>query len=154
MSDKLWTPPAGLADVWLPPKVGKKGSATQSDWNKEMFVRLVEHGYNYSQAAERLGLTYKWWATTRKRDADFEAAVLEANATELVKWEYPDLTQMPFHEFVLAQLEEGVRGTDLAGAIKMYKEAQSAATAGAPLPEPAMLSLLCLGGLALVRRRR
>ena len=67
---------------------------------------------------------------------------------------YSDGFDMPFHEFVLGQLEAGVRGTDLAGAIKMYKEAQSAATAGAPLPEPATLSLLCLGGLALVRRRR
>jgi hypothetical protein len=86
--------------VWLPAHAGKKGSTEQSDWNKEMFVRLVEHGYNYSQAAERLGLTYKWWATTRKRDSDFETAVLEANALELTKWEYPDLTKMPFNEFV------------------------------------------------------
>ena len=100
MSKELWTPPSGLPDVWLPERPGKKGSALQSEWAKEQFVRLVEHGYNYSQAAERLGLTYKWWSTTRKRDSQFEAAVLAASATTFEKWEYPDLGGMPFNEFV------------------------------------------------------
>jgi hypothetical protein len=60
----------------------------------------VEHGYNYSQAALRLGLTYRWWSTTRKRDPEFERVVTEATATTFAKWEYPDITGMPFHEFV------------------------------------------------------
>lgn len=58
-NSELWVPPKGLPDVWLPPRPGKKGSQDQSDWAKEQFIRLVEHGYNYSQAAQRLGLTYK-----------------------------------------------------------------------------------------------
>ena len=95
----LWTPAKGEVDVWLPPRPGKKGSEVQSAWNKEQFVRLVEHGYNFSRAAARLGLTYKWWAITRKRDSGFEDAVLSANAEEMVKWEYPDLTGMTFREF-------------------------------------------------------
>jgi hypothetical protein len=100
MADKLWVPPAGLPDVWLPPRPGRKGSADQSEWAKESFLRLVEHGYNYTQAAERLGYTYKWWATTRKRDPEWEALVLSATETTLTKWEYPDISRMPFHEFV------------------------------------------------------
>ena len=99
MTEELWTPAKGEVDVWLPPRPGKKGSEVQSDWNKEQFVRLVEHGYNFSRAAARLGLTYKWWAITRKRDSGFEDAVLSANAEEMVKWEYPDLTGMTFREF-------------------------------------------------------
>jgi hypothetical protein len=97
---ELWTPPHGLPDVWLPKAPGKKGSQSRSQWNKEMFVRLVQHGYNYSQAAERLGLTYNWWSTTRKRDPEFEAAAVAASATTFQAWEYPDLSGMPFHEFV------------------------------------------------------
>ena len=100
MPKELWTPPSGLPDVWLPPQPGKKGSSQQSEWAKEQFLRLVEHGYNFSQAAERLGYTYKWWSTTRKRDPEFEKAVLHASETIFQKWEYPDITGMPFHEFV------------------------------------------------------
>ena len=91
--------PTGLPDVYIPKRPGKKGSATQSAWNKEMFVRLVQNGYNYTQATERLGLTYRWWAVTRKRDTDFEAAVLEANAPTFETWTYPDLSMMRFEEF-------------------------------------------------------
>lgn len=100
MTEKLWTPPSGLPDVWLPPRPGKKGTKEQSEWAKESFLRLVEHGYNFSQAAQRLGLTYKWWSTTRKRDPEFEAAVLGASETIFQKWEYPDISGMPFDEFV------------------------------------------------------
>ncbi len=91
--------PPGLQDVYLPKPPGKKGSSARAVWNKEMFVRLVENGWNYSQSAERLDLTYKWWSVTRKRDPDFEAMVLATQASGLEKWEYPDLTKMPFNEF-------------------------------------------------------
>ncbi len=99
---EIWLPgetPAGLPDVYLPKRPGKKGSPAQALWNKEMFIRLVQNGYNYSQAAERLGLTYRWWSTTRKRDNEFEALVLEASAPSFQKWEYPDYSQMRFYEF-------------------------------------------------------
>lgn len=96
---ELWTP-SGKPDVWLPPRPGKKGSQERSEWNKESFIRLVEHGYNFSEAARRIDLTYNWWSTTRKRDPEFEALVLAAQASGFVKHEIPDLSGMSFREFV------------------------------------------------------
>lgn len=100
MAEKLWTPGQDPGEIYLPKAPGKKGSQIRSAYNKEQFVRLVGAGLNYSQAAERLGLTYRWWSTTRKRDAEFEAAAVEASSTTFTAWEYPDITAMPFHEFV------------------------------------------------------
>ena len=91
--------PAGLAEVYLPKAPGKKGSQARSLWNKEMFIKLVQQGWNYTQAAARLDLTYKWVATTRKRDEEWWSLVTHVEANEMQKWEYPDLTRMPFAEF-------------------------------------------------------
>lgn len=92
--------PEQLGDIWLPKAPGKKGTQERADWAKEQFIYLVSMGLNYTQAAERLGLTYKWVTTTRSRDEAWWGLVKDAESTQLVKWEYPDITRMPFHEFV------------------------------------------------------
>lgn len=97
---KLWTPSEGLPEVWLPKAPGKKGSSERKEWAMESFLELLRHGYNFSQAAERVGYTYQWWAMTRKTEKDWEAAALGIVNSEFSKWEYPDLSGMPFSEFV------------------------------------------------------
>lgn len=91
--------PLGLEYVWLPKPPGKKGSREYAVWSRESFLELLKHGYNYSQAAERLGLTYRWWAQTRKRDPEFEAQALAITSGEVKQWEYPDLSGMDFATF-------------------------------------------------------
>lgn len=98
-----WNPekiPQGLADVYIPTTRAKKGSPERAAWGKEQFVRLISHGWNYSQAAERLGLSYRWVVATRNRDPEWWQIVQEAVKESNFKVEYPDLSAMSFHEFV------------------------------------------------------
>lgn len=98
---ELWTPGRGhaLPDVYIPKAPGSKGSRDRSEWAKEQFLVLLKHGYNFSQAAERLGLTYKWWAGMRKRDSDWEREALAIVSGEATLWSYPDLSTMKLAEF-------------------------------------------------------
>ena len=86
--------------MWLPRAPGKKGSKFFSEWAREQFLELLRHGYNFSQASEELGLTYQWWEQNKKRHADWAAEATAIKNKEVEQWEYPDLTQMPFAEFV------------------------------------------------------
>jgi hypothetical protein len=65
----------------------------------EGFLELLRHGYNFTQAAERLGLTYRWWALTRKKEPEWEAEALKISRGEFEEWTFPDLSQMSFYEF-------------------------------------------------------
>lgn len=102
MSDKLWTPQGriDLPEVYIPKAPGKKGTTVRKEWAMEQFLILVKNGYNFSQAAERLGMTYKWWSVTSKTEPDWAAEARRLASGEIAKWEMPDLSQMPFHEFV------------------------------------------------------
>lgn len=100
---KLWKPRQGnvaLPEVFIPKAPGEKGSPQRAAWAKENFLLLLKNGYNFTQAAERLGYTYKWWSMTRKRDPEWEAEAMAIAAGDFQMWEYPDLSQMPFAEFV------------------------------------------------------
>lgn len=99
---KLWTPPQGqgLPDVWIPKAPSKKGTSAYKAWAQENFIQLLKHGYNYSQAAERLGYTYKWWSKLSAEDKEWANAARDIVSGAAVKWEVPDLSQMPFGEFV------------------------------------------------------
>lgn len=107
----LWTPglrpvvgtaSEGLPEVWLPdpPKGKKKGTSVYAAWAMECFLELVRHGYNFTQATEKLGYTYKWWMTMSQRYPEW-ATEARAIAGGLVEaWECPDLSQMKFEEFL------------------------------------------------------
>ena len=74
-------------------------------WAKENFKTLLQHGYNYSQAAERLGYDYHWWYVTGKKDQEWQAECREITANTVTTggdrhFDYPDLSQMGFAEFV------------------------------------------------------
>jgi hypothetical protein len=106
--EQLWTPglrpvqaaTSILPEVYLPNPPGKKGTSQYKAWAMECFIELVRHGYNYTQAAERLGYNFKWWSTLSQREPGWAAEVREARTGELQQWEYPDLTRMSFEEFV------------------------------------------------------
>lgn len=94
--------PYGLQYVWLPKPKGKKGSQAYAAWAKEQFLELLRHGYNYSQAAERIGYTYRWWAKHKAEDpewAERAIAIREGWSTETGVWTIPDLSGMSFGEF-------------------------------------------------------
>ena len=107
--NSLWTPNLrpvqGATDelptVWIPdPPKGKGKQTTQyKAWAMECFLELVRHGYNFTQAAERIGYDYQWWSRNRKRDPIWEAEVLEA-AKGTPMTDLPDLTKMDFATFV------------------------------------------------------
>ena len=59
-----------LADVYIPPAPAKKGTPAYKIWAKESFATLVANGFNYSQAAERLGLSYRWWRQLAAAEPD------------------------------------------------------------------------------------
>lgn len=90
----------GLQHVWIEKNPGKKGSIESKEWAKRNFLELLRHGYNYTQAAERLGYSYRWWAATRKEEPEWAAEAAAIVAGEAPKsWEYPDLSSMTFFEF-------------------------------------------------------
>lgn len=108
--EKLWTPglrpvasgKAGLPEVWLPNPPSKKGTSAYLAWAKECFLELLRHGYNFSQAADKLGYAkgYEWYWNEAQRDPEWgqEAkAIVEGGVTAD---DYPDLSQMTFAEFV------------------------------------------------------
>jgi hypothetical protein len=66
----------------------------------EHFIELLKHGYNFSQAAERLGYTYKWWSITSKNEEEWAQQARDIVAGVPVQWEVPDLSQMSFANFV------------------------------------------------------
>lgn len=106
---ELWTPnlrpvaglDAGLPDVYLPDPPGKKGTTKYKAWAMECFLELLRHGYNYSQACVRIGYTDKWWSLMSKREPEWAEEAREIRTSDnLQDWTYPDLTHMPFEEFV------------------------------------------------------
>jgi hypothetical protein len=66
----------------------------------EQFLVLVKNGYNFSQAAERLGYTYRWWSQLSATEEEWATQAREFATGSFTKWEYPDLSQMSFEEFV------------------------------------------------------
>ena len=98
----IWTPAKGqgLPEVWIPKAPTKKGTSAYKAWAQENFLQLLKHGYNYSQASERLGYTYKWWSKLSLEDKEWAAAARDIVSGAAVKWEVPDLSQMGFAEFV------------------------------------------------------
>lgn len=110
VQSQLWTPgselkPVGastnkLPDVYLPPPKHKKGTSEYQEWAKACFLELVRHGYNFSQAAEKVGYNYKSWSRWSTDDPEFaeEARAIRSGGVETQ--EHPDLTQMSFEEFV------------------------------------------------------
>lgn len=65
----------------------------------EHFLELVKNGYNFSQAAERLGYTYKWWAKIKEENPEWRDEAIAIASGSVQKWEIPDLSRMPFGEF-------------------------------------------------------
>lgn len=84
--------------VWLPDPPKKKGTSDYRAWAMECFLELVRNGYNFSQAAERVGYDYQWWYRNRKIDPQWEAEVLEAANGE-TPTDTPDLSKMGFADF-------------------------------------------------------
>lgn len=108
---QLWTPglrpvvgsaAEGLPDVWLPdpPKGKKKGSTQYAAWAMECFMELLRHGYNFTQAAEKVGYSYKWWMTMSIRYPEFATEARAIQSGQVEAWEYPDLGGMRFEEFL------------------------------------------------------
>lgn len=91
---------ASLPHVHLPAAPGRKGTSEWLDWAKESFKTLVAAGYNFSQAADYLGTTYKWWSTNSARDPQWAEEVRRISEQTDKVWEYPDLSDMTFAEFV------------------------------------------------------
>lgn len=108
--ERLWTPnlrPVAtvrdhLPEVYLPdpPKGRAKGTSEYLAWAMECFLELVRQGYNFSEAAERLGYNYKWWASTGDRYPDWAQEARDIAAHEVAMWEYPDMSRVSFSEFV------------------------------------------------------
>lgn len=103
---ELWTPPASagfkggaLPEVWIPKAPGKKGTQKYKAWAMENFLTLVGHGYNFTQASERLGYTYRWWAQLSAVETDWAEQARQISTTEIGLLETPDLGAMPFGEF-------------------------------------------------------
>ena len=70
----------------------------------EYFLVLLEQGYNYSQAAERLGYSYHWWYVTAQKEEEWSMAarsILQGMGGGEALADYPDLSRMPFAEFCL-----------------------------------------------------
>lgn len=106
----MWTPgselrPVGdlsskLPDVYLPPPKHKKGTPAYQEWAKACFLELVRHGYNFSQAAEKVGYSYAAWSRWTADDPAFAAEARAIREGGVAVQETPDLTKMPFEEFV------------------------------------------------------
>lgn len=104
--DELWTPGLrpvaanrdGLPDVFLPGPPRQKGTTEYKAWAMECFLELVRHGYNFSQAAERVGYDYQWWYRTRKNEPEWEQEVLDA-ADGKGTAETPDFSRVSFRDF-------------------------------------------------------
>ncbi len=105
---QLWTPGLrpvastnkGLPEVWLPNPPGNKGTSAYKAWAKECFLELVRNGYNFSQAAEKLGYTYRWWTTEGGRDPQWQEEARQIAGGDHFVDEWPDLTRTTFAEFV------------------------------------------------------
>jgi len=101
MTDKKWVPEnSELEQVFLPKPKGKKGTPSYKAWAMENFLLLLKHGYNYSQAAERLGYSYRWWAKLQKEDEVWAAEARKITSGEYTIHDFPDLSHMNFEEFV------------------------------------------------------
>ena len=86
---------------WLPNPPAKKGSADYLAWAQEAFIELIRNGWNYSQASDYLGYGgYPWVYATRRADPAWWDDVQKARTGVLRKFEVPDLSRMPFQEFV------------------------------------------------------
>jgi len=105
---ELWTPSKAqhgfkgdnLPEVWIPKAPGKKGTKKYKEWAMENFLVLVGHGYNFTQAAERLGYTYRWWAQLSAKETEWADQARQISTSEIALLETPDLGAMRFSEFV------------------------------------------------------
>lgn len=128
VQSQLWTPgselrPVGdlnreLPDVYLPTPKHKKGTPQYTEWAKACFMELVRHGYNYSQAADKIGYNYKAWERWSKDDPEWAAEVRAIREGGVAEQETPDLRQMSFEEFVRLYM-----GFELSEHQKMIAEA-------------------------------
>lgn len=89
----------GLEYVWIEKPPGKKGTKVYKEWAMRNFLELLRHGYNFSQAAERLGYTYRWWSKTKDEEPEWAAQARAIVAGDLKHFEVPDLSQMSFGDF-------------------------------------------------------
>jgi hypothetical protein len=103
---EIWTPPSSagfrggnLPEVWIPKSPGKKGTPQNKAWAMENFLVLVGHGYNFTQAAERLGYSYRWWAQLSQQEPEWAEQARQISTSEIAVLETPDLSGMPFGEF-------------------------------------------------------
>ena len=92
-------PPPGLEHVYVPKAPAKKGTVPYKTWAKDNFLVLLRNGYNYSQAAERIGTSYRWWAVNNKADPVWGEKARAIVSGEVLEWTYPDLSRMSFEEF-------------------------------------------------------
>lgn len=88
-----------LPFIHLSKAPAKKGTTAYKDWSKDQFEKLVRAGYNYSQACEYLGTTYKAWEMWSKRDPEWAERIKAIRAGEGLNWSIPDLSDMSFHDF-------------------------------------------------------
>jgi hypothetical protein len=65
----------------------------------ECFLELLRHGYNFSQAAEKIGYTFKWWATLAQKYPEFavEARAIHSGSTFIS--DNPNMEHVTFEEF-------------------------------------------------------
>jgi hypothetical protein len=101
LSDTLWTPvkDTELEQVHIPKPPGKKGSLPYKEWAMEHFLVLLRHGYNLTQASERLGYTYRWWLQIKDVEPEWAQEAQRLLGQGFQTWEYPDLSKMSFYEF-------------------------------------------------------
>jgi hypothetical protein len=99
-----------LPYVHLPKAPAKKGTPAWREWAMEQFELLLRHGYNYSQAAEYLGSSYRWWGAQRERFPEWAARmekVLREVQEGIPAHSTPDFSHVTFEDFLLTYAEYG-----------------------------------------------
>jgi hypothetical protein len=96
-----------LPFVHLPKAPAKKGTVAWKIWAKAQFARLVGAGYSFTAAAETIGVTYKWWSNQTERDPEWAAEMRSLATSSQPDWEFPDMREMSFHDFLLTYAEWG-----------------------------------------------
>lgn len=92
-----------LADVYIPPAPAKKGTPAYKIWAKESFATLVANGFNYSQAAERLGLSYRWWRQLAAAEPEWKAEIedIRQNGMFSPDGQFRDMEGVTLQQFIL-----------------------------------------------------
>ena len=91
---------AGLDPVYVVTPPSKKGTSAAKAWAKRAFFELVLHNWPYAKAAEGIGYSIKSsWEKWSQEDPEWASKVRELRNSG-VSWEYPDMSNVTFADFV------------------------------------------------------